>query len=950
MLAALLCLCIASAAVATTYYVDSAGGNDSWDGTSPSAAWQTLAKVNATTFSPGDQILLKAGSVWQGAGGLLYPKGSGTAGSPIVIDMYGTGSKPLINADKTYNLVMGEENVSTSIFLYNQEHWEIGNLDVMNGQPGGEQQNDTHGVYVTAEETGQVHDHIYLQNLDIHDVNARVGRGTGRDKGKNNGGICFDVFGALVAGTQFNDCLVEGCYIYDCGATGIKTWSDQHNWKCHDPTTYGTNFTFRSNVLDHIDGDGICAGMTEDALIEYNVVSWSHMKPSDPYVAIWNYESYDTVMQFNEAYNTQTMTDGQGFDIDDYTLRTIVQYNYSHDNVGGFMLIICIPQERSQCATADHNIVRYNISQDDGEEIIKFAGEPHHTDLYNNVFYYSPSGGASPLEDVLRLSNSYNSHVYNNIFETWGGGNFLQPDKGINQGFAFHKNIVYGDSDYSKWTGDFPDNQWGVNPQLANPGSGGIGRDTCGGYQLQAGSPAVDYGIWSDDPILMALADHPGPIGADHGTQDYFGNSLPYPSGTPDTGAHESTGGPPDPPVADFSGNPTSGEAPLTVMFTDLSTNNPTSWDWTFGDSGSAAGQNPSHDYTSASDYTVSLTAENAGGSDTETKTNYIHVDPPGPQPPVAEFEGVPTSGEAPLDVSFTDLSTNSPTSWSWDFGDTGTSGAQNPSHEYTAVDSYTVSLTATNSYGQDTETKVDYITVTSPGQAPAADFIGSPTSGPVPLTVGFTDQSTNSPTSWDWDFGDTGASGAQNPSHEYTAVDSYTVSLTATNSYGQDTETKVDYITVTSGGGGDYYPSTYTIDVGTYVSGGLSDLAASDDSYLVVESAKQIGKQSTYMIYTFETGLGSLSSLTITSESHPSVAPQRERIRVWDYSSGSWTGVVGDQWLNSTSDQTTVTPVPDPANYISGSGQVSIRIRTGDNGSTAWTHSIDLVKITAQQ
>ncbi|NIM51097.1 MAG: xylose ABC transporter, partial [Gemmatimonadales bacterium] len=78
--------------------------------------------------------------------------------------------------------------------------------------------------------------------------------------------------------------------------------------------------------------------MTDGAVVEYNVASWTHMRPSDPYVAIWNYESDGTVMQFNEAYNTQTQTDGQGFDIDDYTERTVVQYNYSHDNVGGFML------------------------------------------------------------------------------------------------------------------------------------------------------------------------------------------------------------------------------------------------------------------------------------------------------------------------------------------------------------------------------------------------------------------------------------------------------------------------------------------------------------------------------------------------------------------------------------------------------------------------------------
>jgi len=82
------------------------------------------------------------------------------------------------------------------------------------------------------------------------------------------------------------------------------------------------------------------------------------------------------------------------------------------------------------------------------------------------------------------------------------------------------------------------------------------------------------------------------------------------------------------PPVADFSGTPTSGTAPLNVAFTDSSTNNPTSWYWTFGDGNSSTSQNPSNNYTSPGDYTVSLTATNQYGSDTETKTNYIHVDP----------------------------------------------------------------------------------------------------------------------------------------------------------------------------------------------------------------------------------------------------------------------------------------------------------------------------------
>ena len=74
--------------IGTTYYVDPAG-NDSNNGQSTATAWQSISKVNTQTFLPGDQILFKAGGTWAGQ---LLPKGSGSSGSLIVIDMYGTGS------------------------------------------------------------------------------------------------------------------------------------------------------------------------------------------------------------------------------------------------------------------------------------------------------------------------------------------------------------------------------------------------------------------------------------------------------------------------------------------------------------------------------------------------------------------------------------------------------------------------------------------------------------------------------------------------------------------------------------------------------------------------------------------------------------------------------------------------------------------------------------------
>ncbi len=77
-------------------------------------------------------------------------------------------------------------------------------------------------------------------------------------------------------------------------------------------------------------------------------------------------------------------------------------------------------------------------------------------------------------------------------------------------------------------------------------------------------------------------------------------------------------------PVANFTGTPLSGNAPLSVSFTDTSTNSPTSWAWTFGDGGTSTAQNPTHNYTVPGTYTVTLTATNAGGSDSETKTSYV--------------------------------------------------------------------------------------------------------------------------------------------------------------------------------------------------------------------------------------------------------------------------------------------------------------------------------------
>jgi serine protease AprX len=196
------------------------------------------------------------------------------------------------------------------------------------------------------------------------------------------------------------------------------------------------------------------------------------------------------------------------------------------------------------------------------------------------------------------------------------------------------------------------------------------------------------------------------------------------------------TFGPPQPPVAAFSGSPLSGEMPLDVSLTDLSTGEITGWAWDFGDSaGTSTLPDPTYTYTSAGDYTVSLTVTGPGGSDTETKTNYIHVT--APEPAVADFSGSPTTGKAPLMVQFTDLSTGSVSAWSWSFGDGDSSAEQNPTHVYADVGDHTVTLTVTGTLGSDSKTVTNYIHVSEPAARIHLPLVMKGYTPPPPLENG---------------------------------------------------------------------------------------------------------------------------------------------------------------------------------------------------------------------
>jgi gliding motility-associated-like protein len=170
-------------------------------------------------------------------------------------------------------------------------------------------------------------------------------------------------------------------------------------------------------------------------------------------------------------------------------------------------------------------------------------------------------------------------------------------------------------------------------------------------------------------------------------------------------------------------------------------------------------------------------------------------------QAPVTNFSATPTSGCGPLGVYFKDLSTNSPTFWSWDFGNGQTSSLQNPVAAYITAGTYTVTLIARNTSGADAMRKTDYITVFP---YPQASFTSNLTLACAPANVQFTDNSTpgqGSITSWAWSFGDGTSSNQQSPAHSYSQPGYYNVSLTVQNSGGcSNTASVVRYLRVVDG------------------------------------------------------------------------------------------------------------------------------------------------------
>ncbi len=539
--------------VGTTYYVDSVDGNNDNDGLSESTPWKTLSKISAKTFSAGDKVLLKKGSVFDGQSVNL--QGNGTVENPVTLGSYGDGdSLPLINAGgQLYGVqIKGQSNIIV-------ENLEITNISTVGDR-------FYNGIYVTATGTYNSYSNIIIRNNVIHDITCAKSshtEGSSTVYTEEGAGIFFRGAGHT---TDFSDVLIENNTITEVRGNGIFLHAG-YNRTNSKTAGFGEGNIIRNNYLENIGHDGILVNSNNGTLVEYNVVNCSHNVSTAAEVAIWPFASDNCVFQFNEAYNTQTASDGQGFDCDYQCVGTVFQYNYGHDNVGGFMLVCTEDRFRPNGGTGEDaynkdSIIRYNISQNNAARQFQLLGHIENTKIYNNTIA-TRWGLSAVAVDTYKKNATYtssdfegtrpdfpiNTQFVNNLFYDFSNyptGSFVSKYSfesgsasnitGYATDTVWDNNLVYGRYNYQapKATKTAEDgtviiksaeNNLTSDPMLVDPFSATLGLETCEGYKLLEGSPAIGA----------------GKIIEDNGGRDFFGNSVSN-TEAPNIGAYQGDG------------------------------------------------------------------------------------------------------------------------------------------------------------------------------------------------------------------------------------------------------------------------------------------------------------------------------------------------------------------------------------------------------------------------
>lgn len=539
------------------YFIDASAGSDAAAGTSRDTAWRSLQKANDTTFQPGDRVLLKGGETW--ADQQLWPKGSGVDGKPIVIDAYGdeSGRLPYIatNGKVTSPFSAGgvknpdSVGLTGAVNLRNQEYVHIANLELSNDDDfatnitTGSFVRDGVSVSINADKlpagADTVMDGIRISNLDVHNID-----GPSTWQRIHYGGVNFQVFGSQnweaypKGGHHFRDVRIEDNTFEDVELHAVQfafnwfgngagradeTGKYHENWEqlwVRDQDLYSRDVYIGHNYAESIGQGPYQFANTQRLLAEYNEANGWLQRYNQVSAGLYLWAGADSTMRYNEIYDGPANEyDATPWDLEFTNFNVTYEYNYSHDNQGGWM---------SYMGNSGNSIARYNLSINDNGVIWKNMLSSNYSPTYvsNNVFVYDGSKLESFHDEVLKDRVYFFNNIFYNTSTT--PTNWNRKDGGLNLG-VFSNNAYYeaggvaspkqpkdgaaviGDP---KFAGDWSNYQAGAGVENL--------RKSAEPFQLQSSSPLIDAGRYN--PRI--------------GTADFFGNPN-YRGTAPDIGIHE---------------------------------------------------------------------------------------------------------------------------------------------------------------------------------------------------------------------------------------------------------------------------------------------------------------------------------------------------------------------------------------------------------------------------
>ncbi|MGW7680907.1 right-handed parallel beta-helix repeat-containing protein [Kribbella sp. NPDC054772] len=440
-------------------------GSGSGDGTA-ARPLTTLAAANAVQLHAGQALLFKRGSRCVGT---LAPSGAGVAGAPVRIGAYGAGqARPVIDGN----------GAPDAVLLRNTQQIEVRDLEVTNAANPG---SNRRGVHVLLEDYGQGR-HYVIDNLFVHDIWGDDTKSTG-----GSDGILFSVVGD-VRESNFDDVAVTNNHVAGVNRGGIRLVPSQWEQRAvvgsvapfTKPWTPNTRIVVRGNDVRDVGGDGIVVLTAKDALVEGNRIDGFQRRSTGYNAGMWPWNSDGTTFRHNEVSGGETTRDGMAFDVDQGTDGTVFEYNYSHDNAGGFLLLC------NAAGRVANAVVRYNVSQNDSYRGVEMCSGPlQSAHVYNNTIYVGAGHSMTVINE--NTTAPHNVRFDNNIVVKQGAGSAamrLQPGTSVRPSYNLLVNIGGTFANPGGSTAD---------PLLAGPGAA-TGIADLAGYRLRAGSPALGAG------------------------------------------------------------------------------------------------------------------------------------------------------------------------------------------------------------------------------------------------------------------------------------------------------------------------------------------------------------------------------------------------------------------------------------------------------------------------